>query len=354
VIVPVVLVVVAGLVVMAAALRLALGRGVVGIVVAAGAIGVLLLLAVSLGGVDQGGSERADPVDPPPEAAPDPGFVPLRSAQVRLTATSPDALPPVPRALGDLEPGAVLVVRLSGLEEGSTATVHQCRAGAPEANGCRAGTVVNLNDLGSATVLVDLEPEFEVRFGTEVVDCGREACSLVVFGSSRLELVTVFGRPAPPPARVEADPSALPPGARLTATATGLEPGTRAAFLVCRPGGEANADCGAATPYQLVGRDGRVSGEVTVTPGRCPRGATCAVAVVVGDGGPVAFTQLALLGRGGVTYDTTRLAIGVGIAVVLLLVALWLLRHTDWTPVEGDPFAGVEVAEDPFGPDVAV
>jgi hypothetical protein len=354
VIVLVVLVVAAGAVLVVAALRLALGRGVASVVVVAGAIGVLLLLAVSLGGVDQGGSERADPIDSPIEEAPGSGPAPLRPAQARLAATSPDALPPVPRAVGDLEPGAVLVVRVSGLDERSTATVHQCRAGEPEASRCRAGMVVNVNERGTATVLVDLEPEFEVGLGTDVVDCGLEACSLVVFGSSRLELVTVFGRPAPPPARLEADPSALPPGARLTATATGLEPGTRAAFVVCRPGGEADADCGAPTDHQRVGRDGRVSGEVPVTPGRCPRGETCAVAVVVGDGGPLAFTRLELLGRSGVTYDRTRLAVGLGVAAVLLLVALRLLRHTDWTPVEGDPFAGVEIPEDPFGPDVAV
>jgi hypothetical protein len=47
-------------------------------------------------------------------------------------------------------------------------------------------------------------------------------------------------------------------------------------------------------------------------------------------------------------YDEQRVAIGFGIAGLLLAVAVVLLRVTDWTPVGGDPFAGIEVPEDPF------
>ena len=72
----------------------------------------------------------------------------------------------------------------------------------------------------------------------------------------------------------------------------------------------------------------------------------------VGDSGPRAFARLVLLGRSGATYDGNDLAAGLGLAAVLLLSALWLLRHTDWTPVGGDPFAGIELPDDPFGPDV--
>jgi hypothetical protein len=158
----------------------------------------------------------------------------------------------------------------------------------------------------------------------------------------------VFDRPAPPPPTIRADPVALPPGGALTAVATGLPAGAEAAFVVCRPGGDGDADCGPPTERVRVDREGRATAPVTVNPGRCPRGTTCAVAVVVEDGGPRAFAHLRLLGRSGATYDDARLAIGLAIAGLLLLAALVLWRTTDWTPVGGDPFAGVVVPEDPF------
>jgi hypothetical protein len=118
--------------------------------------------------------------------------------------------------------------------------------------------------------------------------------------------------------------------------------------VVCRPGGEADADCGSPTPAARVGPDGTVDARVTVSPGRCGRGETCAVAVVVGDGGPRAFAHLLLTGRSGTDYDDGRIALGIAIAGLLLAVAIVLLVLTDWTPVGGDPFAGVEVPRDPF------
>ena len=72
------------------------------------------------------------------------------------------------------------------------------------------------------------------------------------------------------------------------------------------------------------------------------------MAVVDDDGDVRAFARLYLVGRTGPGYDDARLAIGLAIAGVLLLVALVLLRTTNWTPVDGDPFAGVVIPKDPF------
>ncbi|MEQ1785752.1 MAG: hypothetical protein ABL966_01765, partial [Acidimicrobiales bacterium] len=125
----------------------------------------------------------------------------------------------------------------------------------------------------------------------------------------------------------------------------------RVAFVVCRPDGDGGADCGPPTRSVVADAEGRATAAVTVGPGRCPRGAACAVGVVVGDGGPRAFDSLVLIGRGGAAYDDDRLAIGIGLAALLLLVAAALLRRTDWTPVQGDPFAGIVLPDDPFADD---
>jgi hypothetical protein len=67
--------------------------------------------------------------------------------------------------------------------------------------------------------------------------------------------------------------------------------------------------------------------------------------------GPLALTRLRLIGRAGAGYDEARLRAGLVAAGLLIAGALLLLRRTDWTPVEGDPFAGITLPEDPFADD---
>jgi hypothetical protein len=47
-------------------------------------------------------------------------------------------------------------------------------------------------------------------------------------------------------------------------------------------------------------------------------------------------------------YDTARLRIGVLAAAAFAFAAVLLLWRTDWTPVIADPFAGIELPDDPF------
>jgi hypothetical protein len=347
------LVVLVGMAVITVAVGLAIGhRATRGLVALTVVVGLAVILVTAMGGLgvrhdqDDDDTERATA---PAERAPSTGPAPLQDPTVRLVATSADALPSLPRSIGEVESGSVIIMSLSGLEAGSDATVHQCRAGTLDPTDCRAGLPVTVDDDGRATVAVDVERRFDLgRVGDDEVDCVREECSVVVFGTSRLEIVTVFDRPAPPPPTVQADPVALPPGGVLTAVATGLPAGAEVAFVVCRPGGDGDADCGPPTERVRADREGRATAPVTVNPGRCPRGTTCAVAVVVEDGGPRAFARLHLIGRSGAAYDDGRVAVGLGLAGLLLALAIVLLRVTDWTPVGGDPFAGIDVPEDPF------
>jgi Neocarzinostatin family len=345
-------IVVSALALVAGVARLGDDDGAARVVVAVTGVVVLALVAVgAMAGL--GVDTDAEPPSPTNEPAPRvdaPGPAPLLQPTVRLTATPSESLPPVPRAVGDLEDGTVVVLGLAGLEPGSMATVHQCPTGAVDSDDCRPGLPVTTSDQGGATVLVDLEERFDVAFpDSSEVECIDAECSIVVFGSSRLEIVTVFGEPAPPAVAVVADPTSVPPGGTLTATAVNLPSGARASFVVCRPDGDGTADCGSRTDAVVVDDEGRAAAEVTIGAGRCPRGADCAIAVVIDDGGPRAYAPLALIGRAGAAYDDARVRVGLAVAVVLLVGALVLLRRTDWTPVGGDPFAGVELPADPFG-----
>lgn len=356
-IVVVALVVVASaLAVVAGAARLGVDDGVARLVVVL--TGVVLLVLVgglvgAIAGLGTGGDEDAPSSTAEPRATAEArGPAPLRQPTARVIAARSESLPPVPRAVGDLEDGTVMVLGVSGLEPGSSATVHQCPTGAVRKAACRPGLPVTMSDEGRATLLIDLEDRFEVAHAeAEDVECTGAECSIVVFGSARLEIVTVFEEPAPPPVSVAAEPVAVPPGGTLTATAAHLPPGARASFVVCRPDGGGTADCGSPTSAVVVDDAGQATAEVTVGAGRCPRGSACAVAVVIDDGGPRAYAPLALIGRAGAAYHDGRLRVGLAVAAVLLVGALVLLRRTDWTPVGGDPFAGVELPADPFGDD---
>ncbi len=342
------------LAVVAGVARLGVDDGATRVVAAVTGVVVLVLvvgLVGAIGGLGSGGdSDLSRSTTEPAARAKTGGPAPVRQPTTRVAATRSESLPGVPRAVGDLEDGTVMVLGVSGLEPGSSATVHQCPTGAVRSNDCRPGLPVTMSDQGRATALVDLEDRFDVALpDAEVVECEGAECSVVVFGSSRLELVTVFGGPAPPAVAIAADPATLPPGGTLTATAEHLPPGAEVSFVVCRPGGDGTADCGSPAVTVIVDDAGRAGAVVTVGAGRCPRGSDCAVAVTVEGGGPRAYAPLAMIGRSGAGYEDDRLRSGLVVAGALLAGAFVLLRRTDWTPVGGDPFAGVELPADPFG-----
>ena len=47
-----------------------------------------------------------------------------------------------------------------------------------------------------------------------------------------------------------------------------------------------------------------------------------------------------------VVYGPLRLGVGLGVAAVLLGVAVWLLRTTDWSAPDGGPFDEGPVDDD--------
>ena len=190
------------------------GIATVGVVLAIVVIAVVVVAAGFV--VGGGGGERdGDATPSAPVVVSGGGAAPLRPPQLVLTATSEGQLPRPLGAMGDIVDGEALVVGVAGLEPGSRATVHQCPTGASAPSACRAGLAFHVGPQGRASVLVDLEEVLEVGGGDDV-DCTRDDCSVVVFGTSRLEAQTVFGEPAPPPVTLVADPVAVPPGGTLT------------------------------------------------------------------------------------------------------------------------------------------
>ena len=340
-------VLVLGIVAAVLALRGAIDDGAVRAMVAVGGVGaVVLLAAVALGlGVDGSGPVDDDIEERPPPTTAPPSGRPLQDPRVHLTVQGTDELPAVPPVVGEVSDGDTILVSVIGLDPDSDASIHQCPAGATAPALCRPGLpVVGRADAATA-VLLDLKDRFDA--GGEEIDCAADGCSVVVFGSARLELRTVFDAPAPPPVTVTAEPATLPPGGEVGASATGLPPGASVGFAVCRPDGGGGLDCGAPSRVRATA-SGTADARLVVGAGRCGRGDTCAIAVSVDGSSPVAYQRLRLIGRSGAAYDDDRVLPGLALAGVLLVGALVLIRRTDWTPVGGDPFADVVIPEDPF------
>lgn len=273
------------------------------------------------------------------------GGAPSDTPDIELRAERTGDLPLAPSTIGGLADDDVLLVDVAGFHPRSDAAVVQC-GWTPSGRSCEQLLTVSFDGRGHA--------RFLVRVSAEVasVDC-REAdrpCVLAVVGGDRRAVaVTAFGKVAPSPMTITASPTRASPGDSVRVTLDHLPPSSPVSVVLCSPGPSAPR-CGPSLASFEADRDGRARGSVTIGDG-CARGQTCGLALVLdGEDEPVGSTPFSVTGSAGATYDQGRLRAGLLAAALLGATALVLLRRTDWTPVIADPFAGVELDDDPFGP----
>ena len=149
--------------------------------------------------------------------------------------------------------------------------------------------------------------------GGDDVDCTRDDCSVVVFG---------YVAPRGPDRVRRACAAPGDAGRRPRRGASGRHPHRRRPTSFRRdprppspsadPTARLPSTAEPPTPGVSADPDGRASASLTVAAGRCPRGSTCAVAVVVDGGEPRAYAPLRIIGRSGVAYDDPRLRAGLG------------------------------------------
>ncbi|MET1001367.1 MAG: hypothetical protein ABWZ15_06115, partial [Acidimicrobiia bacterium] len=220
-----------------------------------------------------------------------------------------------PAVVDELEDGAVLRVRITGMEPGERGSIRQCVETGPEFVGCRNMFPVQADGDGAALV------QYQVVQGS----CDpNAACILVVddpagrFGYAR----TVFGAPArPAPAVVLTPPGPYDAGGAITVGITGVVPGGRVDVAVCTPG---------CDQFVTTTADPEGQAETEVhAPADCSDGCTL---FVIGGGGAAARISFGLTSPPGADYETRQLALGLGIALMLLTLAFYVFRRTDWHP----------------------
>jgi hypothetical protein len=132
-------------------------------------------------------------------------------------------------------------------------------------------------------------------------------------------------------------------GERVAVEVYDFPPGTAVTAVLCAAPDASGPRCGAPGPTAPIeiGADGTGRTTLFVGPGEvgddrvsCARGDDCGISVVSDDvfvRAPV--VPISFAAPPGAAYDPFRLALGLVLAGVLLLVAGVLLVRTDWAPV---------------------
>ena len=113
--------------------------------------------------------------------------------------------------------------------------------------------------------------------------------------------------------------------------------------MLCFAPDAVGARCGAPGPVVplFVGADGSGATKLVIEPGPvgsdrapCSRGDDCGISVASDDvfaRAPV--VPITFAAPPGADYDSTRLALGLGLAAVLVAIATVVIRRTDWSAV---------------------
>lgn len=329
------------------------GAGGMSVGLAIGAVLVLVaLVSVAVGfrgsgsdsdsGADAGDTEvsRAVAARPPTALEEASG---VREVQVRAPDDDEFA---APVALGDLDSRVVLRVYAVGFEPDTYGSVEQCvvpggrAAAAYEQCGNRFPVLFDPNGTARFQYLVGdsyLDPG-----GTPTCSARGAACVVRITDDDATAIVhTVFGAPTDRArVRVTPRPDGIASGHRVTVELNDFAPDARADLALCAaPATSGTARCRSlgSPSGATVDADGSASLRVALRDQPvgsdrvdCSRQVPCALVVSGGGTAPIPAVDVSFAGGPGVSYDSGRVAFGMAIATLLLVIAIWLARATDW------------------------
>lgn len=259
----------------------------------------------------------------------------------------------------ELEPETVVTISASGFEANTTGSVEQCIAGSRRL--CRNRLSVRSDDRGSAIFQYLITNNF-AEGADEAKSCrlGTERCTIELRVGDKTSVIdTVFIDAAPPPGRLDVTPGRnLVIGDTVTVAASQFQPGAELTVLVCAAPSTSGTRCGAPGPVAplTIGSDGTAEAtmildvnEVGSDRVACGRQVTCRIVVTSDQIGVRARpATLTFTSFPGADYDGARLITGLGVALILILFAAWLVRSTRWDPpreADSSPIDDAEFAD---------
>lgn len=265
-------------------------------------------------------------------------------ATVRFdVAFVPDDERTEPLVVDELAARTVLTIAATAFEPDTTGVIRHCVE--DDTRSCHDELPVRFDGEGRA------EFQYLVRFdagstpdGDRTCDSASVRCTIEIEAASTTTVIdAVFFDETPPPGLLDVTPrGALRPGDAVTVTAGRFPPGASLSVTVCAAPSTSGARCGAPGPVVAltIGADGTAAAGFTLDVdevGRdrvaCGRRTDCRL-VVISDR-PDAWARpvpLALGEAPGADYDRTRLTLGLGAALALILAAGWLTLRGDWSP----------------------
>ncbi len=241
----------------------------------------------------------------------------------------------------------VVEMRVYGFDEFARGVAEQCITGTFAS--CGNQIPVQFDEDGDARfqylITNDFYPSVASAGGCRA---GAGRCTIVVRSvnsDTRSEIQTIFIDAVPAPGRIEVTPSAglSLDGEMVTVSVGNFPPGAQVSAMLCAAPSAVGERCGApgAAAAMTVGSDGTGETQLFIEPGtvgadraRCFRGDRCGVSVAsdsVFVRAPV--VPISFEGPIGARYDSARLTLWLSFAMVLIAIAAWLLRRTDWSTV---------------------
>lgn len=241
----------------------------------------------------------------------------------------------LPTIVDQLDPTTVLTVQASGFDNDTTGVVHQCTT--DEQRSCRNSQPVRFDDAGEALFQYLVTDGGECRLRDD-------RCTIELrVGESLAVIDTVFIDEAPPPGRITVTPDRdLRSGDTVTIAVSDFAGGSLLNLMVCAAPSTSGSRCGEPGPDLALTTDAAGSAfaeiqldvnEVGADRVACGRRVACAMVVASERAVVRALPARLQFGEAdGATYDAGRVLVGIGGAVALLLVAVWLARSTNWMP----------------------
>ena len=277
-----------------------------------------------------------------PEVAPrDAGRAVLGPVVTMHATAGDDPEGEVDQAIGELESGTVLRMRVDGFHPFTTARASQCAD-------ARCGNAIDVQ-FGPDGVAAFQYLVFDDFVGASAGGCTLDAatCSIVVEnidGEGRAVIGTLFRDALPDPGNVTVTPrKGLVAGDVLTVDVDGFLLNTQLTVVSCVISTTRCAKVN-GTPTFTVAGDG--AGSTQVRAPSCPGRFDCNLRVRA----ERAFSRSAAVGLAfapvpGADYDPGRVAAGLSIAVLLLGAAVFLIRRSDWAAIGEEAAPEIDEAE---------
>jgi hypothetical protein len=257
--------------------------------------------------------------------------------RIAMVPIDPDQFAGSEPAIDGLPPLAVLRIAAAGFDPHVSGAVEQCEI--TVGIRCSNPIPVRFDDGGRA------EFQYLLRQPTPAACRASSARCVVRLRAEGKSAVTriVFVDSFPEPGRIVVEPVGdLQLGDRVNVRVTGFPRGIQVSPVLCAPPFRSGVG-GCSTPQNrmTIGADGTAETFFTIPLGRvgasslpCDRRHRCGISVVGRASDPgAAVVLISFADPPGAAYDAGRVYSGIGAAFLLMLVAWWLVRRTDWSPV---------------------